>query len=344
MSFLARLYNRRSQASISELNTGFLNAIPREWDHSEAFERQLTRTLLNFVDRGADIDTQDHLGWSALTRLAIWGYTLPAIALIERGANINLKDNCHGTALSGAVQNNNAALLKCMLDHGADSLDQKFLSTSIMGAAVGGSVNGQEDKEKKIACVEMLIAKGLAIGPDEKPSAYRYPYLAPYCPGLAEAKEIEAACETGDIAKMKELAAKGFKPDMLADFGLDTPLFQAARKGDVAMMKELIALGSNLSILCPRSDMTPMMAAAGSGNPEALELLVDSGAELTPHVRYERHAYDEPGHSRPDLYAAARAGGPQMEQRVKELFAPTIVLQRKAKIMKPLRVGVRVAF
>jgi hypothetical protein len=339
MSFFTRLYNRRSKASIENLNTRFLNAIPRDWDHSEAFERQLTKTLLRFLDDGADIDTQDSLGWSALSRLATWGYTIPAIALVERGAGINLQDKCSMTAIWGAAQNNSVDLLKCLLDHGATALDQKFISSGLMGAAVGGRVNGRVDQEKKIACVEMLIGQGLVIGPGEKPSAYRFPYLAPYCPGLAEAKEIEAAWETGDIAKISALAAKGFKPDILAEFGLDAPLFRAAQKGDVATMKELIRLGSDLNIMCCQSDMTPLMAAAESGNLEALELLVDSGADITPHVRYERDSYDEPGHSYPDVYAAAQTGGPAMVQRVNELFAPTVVVQRRARVMKPLRFG-----
>jgi ankyrin repeat protein len=337
LSFFARLFNRRSKASIAHLNYRFLNAIPRDWNHSGDFEKQLTATLLRHLDNGADIDTQDGLGWSALTRLAIWGYTMPAIALLERKADVNLKDKCNMTAIWGAVQNNNIELLKCMFDKGATALDQKFISSGLMAAAIRGQVHGQEDREKKIACIEMLIQKGLSIGPNDKPSAWRYPYLAPYCPGLAEAKEIEAACETGDIAKIRDLAAKGFKPDILAEFGQDTPLFKAARKGDIGMMAELIKLGSDLNIMCSWSDRTPLMAAAESGKMEAFELLVDSGVEIAAHVRYERHSYDEPGHSYPDLFQSARAGGPAMVQRVGELFEPTIILQRRAKVMRPLR-------
>ena len=339
MSLVKKLFNRRSEASIRDLNNRFLNAVTREWDHTEAFEKQLMTTLLDMLDDGADINTQDNLGWSALSRLAIWGYTLPAIALIERKADVNLKDKCDMTALSGAAQNSNAELLKALLDKGATSFDQTFISTSLMGVAVGGRVNGEEDQEKKIACVEMLVAKGLSIGPNEKPNAYRHSYLAPYCPGLAEAREIEAACEAGDIAKIRELAEKGFKPDLLAEFGQDTPLFKAALKGDVMMMAELIKLGSDQNIMCSGSDKTPLMAAAESGKLEAVELLIDSGVDIVPHLRYERDSYDEPGHSRPDLYAAARTGGPEMEKRVKELFSPSIAVLRRTKIMKPLRLA-----
>lgn len=336
MSFFKKMFNRRSEESIRHLNYQFLEAIPREWDHSEAFERKLTETLIGFLDNGADIDAKDGLGWTALTRLAIWGYTLPAIALIERGADINVKDKCDGTAIRGAAQNINADLLKLMLEQGADSLDQKFMSSGVLSSAIGGRVNGQDDPEKKIACVEMLIKAGLAFGPNDKPGAWQYPYLAPYVPGLAEAKEIEGAVEAGDIAKIKELAARGFKPDILAEFNQDTPLFRAAKKGDVAMMEELVKLGSDLNIMCYCSDKTPLMAAAESGKLEALEWLVDHGVDIAPHYRYERDAYDEPGHSRPDLYMAAREGGPEMKKRVDELLTPTIVLQRRTKIMKPL--------
>ena len=339
MSFFKKKFNRRSEASIRELNDKFLHAIPRDWDHSEAFERKLTATLLDFIDRGADIDAQDNLGWSALTRLAIWGYTIPAIALIERGASVDAQNKCGTTALMGAAQNNNAELMKCILDKSVAVLDQRFLGHGVMDTAVWGRVNGQEDREKKIACVEMLIAKGLSIGANEKPSAYGFPYLAPYCPGLAEAREIEAACETGDVAKLKELAEKGFKPDCLAEFGQDTALFKAARKGDVATMAELIKLGSDLNIMCRASDRTPLMAAAESGNLDAVELLIDSGVEFKAHIRSERDSYDEPPHSRPDVFSSARTGGPQMVARMWEIFGPTVTLQRRAKIMKPLRLG-----
>lgn len=243
------------------------------------------------------------------------------------------------TALWGAVQNSNAELLRAMLAKGAGAFDQKFMRSGLMGCAAGGRVNGEENPEKKTECVKMLIEAGLTFGPDDKSAAWPHSYLAPYCPGLAEAKEIEAACEAGDIAKIKELAEKGFKPDILAEFNQDTPLFRAAKKGDVAMMRELIKLGSDLNIMCAWSNQTPLMAAAESGKMEALELLVDAGVDLVPHVRYERHAYDEPGHSDPDLYMAARQGGAEIKKRVDELLNPGIVLQRRTTIMKPLRLS-----
>ncbi|TAL28356.1 MAG: hypothetical protein EPN97_14565 [Alphaproteobacteria bacterium] len=336
---LKKLYNRRSEESIRDLNYKFLNAIPREREPTEEFERKVLANLLDFLDKGADIDAKDGQGWTALHRLAIWGYTIPAIALIERGADVNMDNKCNMTGLWGAAQNSNAVLLKLMLEKGAKNLDQKFMSSGLLGCAVGGRVDGKDDPEKKIACIEMLIKAGLAFGPNDKPGAWHYHYLAPYCPGLAEAKEIDAAVEAGDIAKIKELAAKGFKPDILAEFRQDTPLFRAAKKGDVPMMAELIKLGSDLNILCSCSDKTPLMAAAESGQMEALELLVDNGVELDTHYRYERTAYDEPPHIPPNLYSSAYEGGPGMKQRVDELLAPTVVMQRRTKIMKPLRLG-----
>ena len=334
------MFNRLSPGALADLNRKFLCAIQQQWDHSEATETQLTKRLLDMLDSGADINAQDNLGWSALTRLAMWDYTKTAIALLDRDADVNAKGNWGTTALQGAAQNNNAELMKLLLDKGATVPDQKEEDSRLMCAAVGGGrINGEADREKKIACVEMLIEKGLKIGPYEKSSAWQYPYLAPYCPGLAEAKEIEAAIEAGDVAKITELAEKGFKPDLLAEFGQDTGLFKAARKGDIAMMTEMIRLGSDLSIMCPYSDRTPLMAAAESGKLEALELLVDSGAEIAAHVRCERLSYDEPPHYQPDLYSSAQAGGPQMAERVAELFAPGIAVQRRTKIMKPLKWG-----
>ncbi|MEZ0224092.1 MAG: ankyrin repeat domain-containing protein [Alphaproteobacteria bacterium] len=340
MSFITKLFNRRSEESIRDLNSRFLNAVPRDRENSEEFERNVLKTLEGFLDAGADIDTKDHLGWTALTRLAIWGYTIPALALVERGADTGVRSKGDTTALQGAAQNSNVELMRLILSKSANALDAEFTSGRVMGAAIGGRVNEQEDKEKKIACIEMLIERGFTIGPDDKPSAWHYPYLAPYVPGLAEAKEIEAAVEAGDIEKIKELAEKGFKPDILAEFGQDTPLFKAAKKGDAAMMAELIKLGSDLNIMCHWSNQTPLMAAAESGRMEALELLVDAGVDLVPHVRYERHSYDEPGHSDPDLYMAAREGGPEIKKRVDDLLNPaSITLQRRTTIMKTLRLG-----
>ena len=37
LSFIAKLFNRRSQASIWELNQKFLNAIPRDWDDPDGW-------------------------------------------------------------------------------------------------------------------------------------------------------------------------------------------------------------------------------------------------------------------------------------------------------------------
>jgi ankyrin repeat protein len=338
---LKKLFNRRSEESIQRLNRDFLSAIPRDWDHSEAFERELQKKLVEFLDKGADIDAKDGLGWTALARLAIWGYTLPAIALLERKADVNVSDNCNMTAVWGAAQNSNAALLKAMLDKGANMLDQKFMDSGLLGCAAGGRVNGEEDIEKKIACVEMLLAKGLVFKDRDKRTAWHYAYLAPYIPGFAEAKEMETAARTGDLAKVRELLAAGVQPDCLDEYGQDTPLFIASSRGDIPMMEALIKRGADLNIMCACSDQTPLMAAAKSGKMEALELLVESGADIAVHYRYERDSCDEPGHSRPNLYTSAKTGGPAIEQRVEELLGPSIALRRRTTIMKPLRLGKR---
>jgi ankyrin repeat protein len=341
MSFLKKLFNRRNDASIRDLNSRFLNAIPREREPTEEFERKVMASLVELLDKGADIDAKDHLGWSALMRLAIWGYTIPAIALIERGADTGARSHGDTTALQGAAQNSNAQLLKLMVSEDMGAADQKCMSSRLLGSAMGGRVNGEEDREKKIECIDMLLAKGFTFdNPGDQSSAYHcYPYLASYFPGLAEAKEMEAAVRAGDVGKVKELVAGGLKPDCLADFGQDTPLFIAASMGDLPMMEELVKAGADLNIMCSRSDKTPLMAAAESGKIAALDLLVDKGVDIATHYRSERSAYDEPPHIRPNLLDSARKGGPGMTKRLDELRAPTVVLQRRTRIMKPLRLG-----
>lgn len=336
---LQRLYNRRSKDSIRELNWKFLGAIPRDWDHAEASDQALAEKLVEFVDNGADIDTQDNIRWTALSRLAIWGYTKAAAALIERGASIDPNDQGGLMAWVGAAQNNNVELLRLLLSKAGDKFDLQSLRAGFLGTVASGCVNGQEDQEKKIACIEMLLEKGVTFDPRDKATAYNYPYLTPYVPGLAEAKEMEAAVEAGDLNKVKELLDGGLNPDCLAEYGQDTPLFKAAVKGDLLMMEELIRRGANINIVCSWSDRTPLMAAAESGKLAAVELLVNYGVDIDPRYRYERTAYDEPPHIPHNLYDSAREGGQEMQQRIAELTAPTVVMQRRARIMKPLRLG-----
>jgi ankyrin repeat protein len=126
----------------------------------------------NLIENGADLNQKDNNGVTALMRVAQYGYDYQddyvyfgydnweqdynnmkdiARILIEKGADLNLKDNDGFNALMWAVQNDNYDIAKILIENGADlNLKDKGGLTAFMWAARLGDEN----------IGKMLIEKG----------------------------------------------------------------------------------------------------------------------------------------------------------------------------------------
>lgn len=107
------------------------------------------------LDKGAGVNSKSPYGSTPLFFACDRGYVEVARLLIERGADVNVKDTFYGaTALTWAMQNNHPEVLRLLLDHGARSPGE---------VVVTGAQEGKPE----------LVKVGLEKGPIDKESLSR---------------------------------------------------------------------------------------------------------------------------------------------------------------------------
>jgi hypothetical protein len=83
------------------------------WRGHEAVVRLL-------LDRGADVDAKDEYGWTALRKVAVRGREAVVQQLLDRGADVNARTNERRTALRKMTEKRHEAVVQLLLDLGAD--------------------------------------------------------------------------------------------------------------------------------------------------------------------------------------------------------------------------------
>src|SRR5205823_12493133 len=104
------------------------------------------------------VDTRSQLGRTPLLIAAAYdGATEAARLLIEKGADVNVRDKSGMSVLQQAASSNNIELVRVLLAKGADvnTVDQGGGSTALMAAAGSGDRNA--------ATVKLLIEHGAAV-------------------------------------------------------------------------------------------------------------------------------------------------------------------------------------
>ena len=302
-----------------ELHEEWLAIVPRKEHREPATEPGIIARVSELLQRGADIDSKDRLGWSALDRCTIWGYTETAMFLVSAGAK--LSDGC----IQQAAAFGDAELLKLMLAHGATGREVHN-GTDVLSSAL--YCNGkEEDKARKKACAEALLEKGLTF--DEKRHApiifTNSPWFAHHFPGLAEAKALQQAAAEGDLDKVQGLLAQGVMADSAATkYGADPALYLASAKGDVAMIETLVEAGADPNLVAPRAGQTPLQVAMENKHIDAFRKLWDLGAGFG-------------GDSSHPMLMLAKRNGPEWEALISKcLHDEPIVTKKKTVVYKPL--------
>lgn len=100
-------------------------SLPNGWGPSSLYEQMEYETLSassvdTLLERGADINYRDEYGDTALSLALDWGYDGIAIALIEAGADLSLKDSYDMTPIEHAISYDaDPSVIKALLDNGA---------------------------------------------------------------------------------------------------------------------------------------------------------------------------------------------------------------------------------
>jgi hypothetical protein len=112
------------------------------WAAAEEYEA-LVRLLLN---RGADVNAKDNDGRTALRRAADEGHEAMARLLLDRGADVDVKDNDGETVLRRAAVRGHEAVMQLLLDRGAAVNAKNNDGETTLQEAAG---EGQDDDDNK---------------------------------------------------------------------------------------------------------------------------------------------------------------------------------------------------
>ena len=78
-----------------------------------------TETVRLLLDRGANIEAENNIGWTVLIHAALNGNTETVRLLLDKGADIEAKDNYGKTALTHAAYWGRTEIVTLLLDNGA---------------------------------------------------------------------------------------------------------------------------------------------------------------------------------------------------------------------------------
>ncbi|PGH09567.1 hypothetical protein GX51_00673 [Blastomyces parvus] len=181
-------------------------------------DQQMLRFLL---ERGADVNIQDHKGCTALS-LAARRDDLPAVRLLlEQGADVNIQDREGYTALSLAAWKGDLPVIKLLLKQGANVNIQDREGCTALSLAV---------RRGDLRAVRLLLEQGADVNIQDREG----------CTALS------LAAWKGDLPVIKLLLERGADVN-IQDCQRRTALSMAAEKDDLPLIEILFEKGADIS-------------------------------------------------------------------------------------------------
>jgi ankyrin repeat protein len=212
----------------------------------------------SLLDRGADVNARDETGATALMHAALNADVALVQFLLRKGAEVNLRNRAGATALLWALHD--PAKVKLLVDHGAD------VGVTV-GAAHTTPVHLAAGIPGALPTLKLLLKKGARL----KASASNFTPLM-------------AACLSGDREIVQFLIDRGADVKARNRIGF-TALHAAALFGDAALVGLLLdhGAGANAKVILsqPADDIsTPLLTAAQRGDAAIAKLLLERGADV----------------------------------------------------------------
>jgi len=214
-------------------------------------------TVQQLLDKGANIEAKENNGYTALMWAAEHGYVEAVKLLLDKGANIEAKDQYGNTALVEAVEENKEEVVKLLLSKGADVSSLKY---ALIGRAGGCN---------SLVAIRPLVKVLLMAGAN-----------------------LNTKASDGQTALMNSLTNADCNMDavrFLIDSGADvnafnrmggTALMYAAARGNADLVQALIAKGANLNAQ-DDSGQSALRAACGTTpNANVVRILIQKGANV----------------------------------------------------------------
>jgi len=219
---------------------------------------------------------------------------------IERGIDINLKDEYGETAIKKAIKNGYKGIVKLLLQKGANIKNEKDL---IFIAAEKGYIdivisllkyeNDSKKRKKALDLAQKIFAhKQLILAIQEQNLNKVKRALQNGAdinkPDLFSWTPLMNAIIKKDLQITQYLLKNGANTDS-KDLNGETPLFKAIEKNDNKICEELIKFGAKVNIKNNEGN-TPLMIAVKNGNFETVKLLTKNNADINILNRQNKNA------------------------------------------------------
>ena len=221
----------------------------------EAVKHQDTTAVRALVDQGADVNTPQRDGATALHWAAHWNDVETADLLIHAGARVDATNGYGVTPLSLACTNGNAPMVDALLRAGANANATRTVGeTVLMTCARTGNVDA----------VKALLAYGADVSAKE-PEAGQTALM--WAAAQDHEEIVRVLIEHGADVHARTSTKTGF-----------TPLLFAARNGARDAVSTLLAMGSNVNEIASDGSSV-LLVATVTGHWELTKYLLDHGAD-----------------------------------------------------------------
>ena len=212
-----------------------------------------TTVVQLLLEKGADVEARDNDERTALHWAAREGHTTVMQLLLEKGADVEAKDICGRTPLRWAAYSGHAIVVQLLLEKGADveARDDNGRTALRLAARAGHEV-----------VVQLLLEKGADV--EAKDNSGR--------------TLLGWAAYGGHAAAVQLLLEKGADVEA-RDKDERTALRLAAKAGHEVVVQLLLEKGADVEAK-DKSGRTPLGWAAYSGHATVVQLLLEKGADV----------------------------------------------------------------
>jgi ankyrin repeat protein len=221
--------------------------------------------LESLLAEGLSASARGPEGRTVLMAVAGWLQPDPEAVrlLLARGASPSGVDDHGETALSMAACTGSAAVVRLLLEHGADPNAGQPLLSAVQ--CPGGIRPRREHAE----VVHILIAHGAAVDGCDK----------------AGRRALHFAAMKADLEPMRLLLLGGSDPNVIEDNTGNSPLHWASAVGAVDVVEFLLHSGAAVNLRNPYDCATALHRAAANGHLAVSRILIAHGADpgLTDH-------------------------------------------------------------
>lgn len=215
--------------------------------------------IQQLIQRGTDLDALDPIySMSALGMASVYGQPAVVQALIDGGADLNVRNAEQGTPILGAAFFGRTNCLQILLDHGADPVLANQDGVTPIFATYGNRQTTQ--------MIADLLQMDIDLDEVDQGRLACRPLLGPYFPGFVPPTPAEPVSDSdealinaiavGDLPEARRLIASGADLTVRNQFGT-TALGAAAFFGRDRCMAALLAAGADPRL--PNADGTTPM-------------------------------------------------------------------------------------